>query len=222
MTEFRNIGHYVSKIISAKVEQNNPFKVVVGYITCDQTTHTGLPISNYSLSIYNGLDSPIGKTPVMEFHDITASNENNNCTLTTSMDLLSGNYTIALSVGENIPRTLCSYIQLNHGDVIGSFNSNLYLESIIETQLGFEINIRFDVLAGIKPVQNGDYIIIYDVTGKAARIGFQEINHDHAEGIQTVYLDSLNAGAQITIGYYCGNYLGACAAKQRIMISQLN
>lgn len=222
MIEFRNIGHYVSKIITVKVDQNNPFKMIVEYITCDQISHTGQPISNYSLSIYNGLDSPVGKTPIVEFHDIAASNENSNFALMTTINLLSGNYTVALSVGENMPRTLCSYIQLNHGDIAGYFSSGIYLESIIETQIGFEINIRFHVIAGIKPVQNGDYIIIYDVTGKATRIGFHAINHDHAEGIQTILVDNLNAGAQITIGYYCGNFLGACASKQRFIINQLH
>jgi len=222
MIEFNVVNNLTSKITGIEVDSNQPKKFTVGYKTCDSQTLSGKHYDNYSISIYEGLSSPTQREPVEVFHNISASSKGASVNLESKFNLLSGLYIIALSVGSNSQRTLTSFVKLVRGNQSAEFSSSVNLENILATQTGFELDVHYQILSGMNPEANRDRLTIYNISDASKLMASHPVDSPMSEGVCKVQIDTLAGGEVFTIGYYLGNILGACAAKQEIVVSNIS
>ncbi|EMQ55805.1 hypothetical protein VCEM1676A_000441 [Vibrio cholerae O1 str. EM-1676A] len=73
------------------------------------------------------------------------------------------------------------------------------------------------------PKANGDTLCLYNIIGNEFKsTEFYRIEETQYAGYCEFEMDSLYAGEPLTLGYYLGNILGACAAHETVIIHILN
>ncbi|WP_100751776.1 hypothetical protein [Vibrio salilacus] len=221
---FSVVNQVSSRINNIEINKSSPSKLSINYATSVTKTSEGVPFKNYSIAVFGGLTSPVGRAPIYTQHNVVASLEGHIEVEVPSCNFLSGEYTVALCVGSDPERTICSYNHLNHGSVVAPLNCSMSLvEPISQTQTGFKLKVQYSLLEGMNPKVNGDRICLYDITGtEIALAGFYNMESSQYAGYCEFEIDSLYAGEQLTIGYYLGNILGACAAHETVLIDSLN
>ncbi|HDM8069973.1 TPA: hypothetical protein ACK21Z_000739 [Vibrio harveyi] len=221
---FSVVKQVSSRIINIEINKSAPSKLSISYDTAVTKSSSGKTFENNSIAIYSGLNSPVGRTPLFTQHNVISSHEGSVELDVAGCNFLSGEYTIALCVGSTPERTICSYSHLNHGAVIAPMCCTISLvEQIVQTQTGFKLKVKYSLLEGMDPKANGDTLCLYDITGNEFKsAGFYRIEETQYAGYCEFEIDSLYAGEQLTLGYYLGNILGACAAHETVIIDSLN
>jgi hypothetical protein len=213
----------VSNISTVVVKPDSPKEFTISYITADTKTTGGIPFKNYTISIYEGLTSPVGRTPIETFKNINASLEGATITLKSQSNMLSGQYIIGLSLGTNVEKTLCSYVKLISGTSGAKFNEEVSVNSITANASGFVFQIVSTPLTGIDPASNQDTIVVFDNINSNKQLGYgiPSLNPETNEYTTDITIMSLVDGGAYSIGYYCGDVLGACSSKEYINITNI-
>ncbi|GAA4902470.1 hypothetical protein [Ferrimonas pelagia] len=214
------VDQHSSALVSMGVKKSNPSQLTIVYQTCEQYTVQGERYNNYMVVITEGLSNPVGKAPLLIFSGLAASRTPKQLVLDTQLDLLNNNYTVALALGDEIPKTICSYSQLTKGQTGASFVNKVALEAIETTGNELTVCVRYQCLDGVEPAENGDSIVVFDITGCAQAIGSERLNTERRSGVIPVTLKGVQAGALMSVGYYLGNEYGACASRQRFRLQE--
>jgi len=211
-----------SVINSVNINPSSPNNFSVSYMTADLRTTGGTPYKNYTIEIYDGLNSPVGREPSQIFTGIEASSDKT-IELKSKSNMLSGQYIIGFSVGNNAEKTLCSYVKLISGRIGARENEDVSVDLISAGASGFIFQISSSVLPGIDPVANGDTVIIFDNNNGNRQIGYGKPSLNPVTRVYNteIIVSSLEEGNEYSVGYYCGNVLGACAAKEYITINNI-
>lgn len=171
------------------------------------------------------MSNPIGKTPVYIHHNISAEESGHIELEVLNRNFNSGKYAIALCVGDDVERTVYAYTQLDHGDAVANMSCAIQLQKpIIQGQTGVKLKVKYDVLDGVEPNKNGDTLCLYDISKKSeiTLAGYYKIQSNLDHGFCEFEIDKLYSSEQLSIGYYRGNFLGACAAQQEVVIENIN
>ncbi|MEE4000545.1 hypothetical protein V1T75_09345 [Tenacibaculum sp. FZY0031] len=213
-----------SKIITIQTDPENPRSLNIKYntaITCTLNTRKAF---SYTIAIYTGLDSPVNKTPEETFKIEPSSLSNGNVKITSNkFNFMSGQFIIGLSVSTpaNTKKTLCSFSKLISGKQGATFYESLQVLSINATNQGFEIEVQSNALPGVNPQNNRDSIFLFKNNPVDEQIKGTRVIDSSSLATTIITTDSLVEGDQYAIGYFCGNLLGACSARQFFIINNI-
>ncbi|CAM1371766.1 conserved hypothetical protein [Tenacibaculum litopenaei] len=217
---FNVTDNYYAQVIRAAVNPNSPKELNVFYSTVDSNPIGSTTKYKYTIAVYEGLDNPVGRTPAETF--TVQPSDNGQVTINSKFNFKSGQFIIGLSVSINhVPQTLCSYLKLINGKDGANFHESIEVLAISANNMGFELEIQSSALSGINPKQNGDSIFLFQTTPEYKQIKGVRVQSTTNNAITLLTTDELNEGGQYMVGYYCGNWQGACSSKQKFIINNI-
>ncbi len=215
----------ISRINAVTVDSKKN-SATISYSTADLRSNSGVEFTNYTLSIFEDLSSPVDGTPLQKFEGIHADFNGTYEMSNITPELSEGHFTIALSVGSEVEKTLCAYVCLRDGVVIDSFNENITLNNIEVDDQTLTFVVQTEPLPGKVPDEDNDLIMIYDNTngGNKAVSVTRSAPYLTSDGYITrlTINGTLTSQGQYSIGYYCGNVLGACSSKEYIATTDIS
>ncbi len=207
---FDIIDQNVSAIVSLTVNETIKGQLEVVYQSCEQPSVYERQDFHYMLIITEGLSTPVFKQPIRVFKDIPVSRLPTQLVVETGLDLMNNDYTVALSLGGDIPKMICAYSQLSKGKMGVSFTSRLAVEGIEYDDAGVQIQVRYQHLDGGSKLKRGDSIAVFDITGYPELLGCCTIDLTNNEGVKAINLRYFPDGALISLGYYFNGNCNAC------------
>lgn len=213
-----------SKIITVQIDPKDPKSLNIKYSTSNTHSLNSKNPFSYTIAIYASLDSPVNQTPDETFKVEPSSLNDGRVKITSSkFNFMSGQFNIGLAVSTpgNTKRTLCSFSKLISGKQGATFYESLQVLNINATNQGFEIEVQSNALPGVNPEKNRDSIFLFKNNPVDEQIKGTKVKGSNSLAHTIITTDSLIEGSQYAVGYYCGNLLGACSARQFFVINNI-
>ncbi|KLV05514.1 hypothetical protein ABT56_11115 [Photobacterium aquae] len=218
MVSFSGINKYCDAIENININRKSPHRLFIEYHTCEQTTRTGSPINNYAFLLFQGAISPFNHDPLCIFHAISASVTGYRTYIESDIDFSRGTFTLALTQYSEFEQDISCYIVFCEGEIIEKQFCDLEILKITTNENNYHFRIRYNALPHTPNNEVNHAIIIYDVTGRSRQLGMKVIPPHREEQYQTLTVENIQYGSQLTIGYYRDPLFNTCTAKHRIIM----